>query len=81
MDGDFYKALKSIKSRVLVVPAKGDILVPSFIKDDAKYIKNSEIAEIPTLFGHFGASSAYSKADSLFINSITTSFLSDVVTK
>ncbi len=77
-NGNYMKALKSIKARVLVFPCKGDILVPPFIKEDAKYIKNAQIAEVPTLFGHFGASAIYSQADVLYMNSVARTFLDDV---
>lgn len=77
-EGDFIKALQSIKARVLAFPAKGDILVPPFIKEDARYIKNAQVEEIPTLYGHFGASAIFSKADPLFINTKAKAFLDDV---
>ena len=76
--GDYLKALKSIKARVLVFPCRGDVLVPPFIAQEAQYIKNAQVAEVPTLFGHFGASSAYSKADVLFMDSVARGFLEDV---
>ncbi len=78
LGGDYIKALKSIKARILVFPARGDLLVPSIIKEDAKYIKNAQVSEIPTLFGHFGASAIFSKADVLHINSVARTFLDDV---
>jgi len=78
LNGDYQKALRSIKARVLVLPAKGDVLVPPFIKEDAKYIKNAQVVEIPTFFGHFGASAIFSSADVLNMNSAGRVFLDDV---
>lgn len=77
-NGDYIKALKSIKARVLVLTCKGDLLVPPFLKEDARYIKNAQENEIPTLYGHFGASSIFSKADVLYMNTVIRNFLDDV---
>jgi len=77
-NGDYLKALKSIKARVGAFPAKGDVLLPPFIKEDAKFIKNAQVSEIPTLFGHFGASDIFSRADVLYINTVARTFLDDV---
>ena len=77
-NGDYVKALKSIKARVLAFPCRGDVLVPGFIAEEARWIKNAQVAEIPTLFGHFGASSTFSKADVLFMNTEARDFLDDV---
>lgn len=76
--GDFVKALGSIKARVLALPCQGDILVPPFIEEDARFIRNCEVATIPTQFGHFGATASFSKADVLFMNTRIRTFLDDV---
>ncbi len=71
MDGDLTKALKSIKAKVLVLIAKNDLLVSTEqIQQDALLIRDHRVVEIPTLYGHFGASPIYSPADVDFSNRI-----------
>jgi homoserine O-acetyltransferase len=78
-DGDVIKALKSIKSKVLLLLARNDVLVPTEqVKQDAKYIKDVRLEEIPTMFGHMGASANYSPADVDYSNRIVREFLNDV---
>lgn len=78
-NNDYIKALRSIKAKVLLLPARNDVLVPvDQVKDDAKYIKDVRVAEIPTLYGHMGASNIFSPADVDFCNRIVREFLNDV---
>jgi hypothetical protein len=48
------------------------------VKEDAKYIKDVQVVEIPTMHGHMGASSTYSPGDVDFNNRIVRELLDDV---
>ncbi|MBM4338882.1 MAG: alpha/beta fold hydrolase [Deltaproteobacteria bacterium] len=77
-NGDLVKALKSIKAKTLLLLARNDVLVPiEQVKQDAKYIKDVRVEEIPTMFGHLGASASYSPADVDYCNRIVREFLND----
>ena len=77
--GDYIKALKSIKAKVLLMPGRNDHLVDADqVKEDAKYIKDVRVVEIPTMHGHMGASATYSPADVDFNNKVVREFLDDV---
>jgi homoserine O-acetyltransferase len=78
-NGDYIKALKSIKAKVLLMPGRNDHLVDADqVKEDAKYIKDVRVVEIPTMYGHMGASSTYNPADVDFDNRVVREFLDDV---
>ena len=78
-NGDYVKALKSIKAKVLLMPGRNDHLVDADqVKEDAKYIKDVRVVEIPTMYGHMGASSTYNPADVDFDNRVVREFLDDV---
>jgi homoserine O-acetyltransferase/O-succinyltransferase len=76
-NGDYIKALKSIKAKVLILTGPNDLLVVPEIKEDGKYIKDVRIAEIPSIFGHFAANAAYNPADVDFMNRISKELLDD----
>lgn len=78
-NGDHIKALKSIKAKLLFLLGRNDTLVPADpVKEDAKYIRDVRVVEIPTLHGHMGASATYSPGDVDFDNRIVRGFLDDV---
>jgi homoserine O-acetyltransferase len=76
-NGDYIKALKSIKAKSLILVGPNDLLVTPEMKEDGKYIKDVRILEIPSLFGHFAASSAYNPADVDFMNRVSRELLDD----
>ncbi len=77
--GDTVKALQSIKAKVVFLLGRNDTLVPAGpVREDAKYIRNVRVEEIPTLHGHMGASATYSQGDVDFCNRIVREFLDDV---
>ena len=78
-NGDYIKALKSIKAKMLLMPGRNDHLVDADqVKEDAKYIKDVRVVEIPTMYGHMGASATYSPADVDFNNRVVREFLDEV---
>jgi homoserine O-acetyltransferase len=78
LNGDLIKALRSIKAKTLFLLARNDTLVPTDqVKQDAKYIKDVRVEEIPSMFGHLAASASYSPADVDYCNRIVGEFLND----
>ncbi len=77
--GDTVKALQSVKAKVVFLLGRNDTLVPAGpVREDAKYIRNVRVEEIPTLHGHMGASATYSQGDVDFCNRIVREFLDGV---
>ena len=77
-DGDTIKALQSLKARAILMNAPGDLYNPTIeAADDAKQIPGAQYVVIPSLQGHFAASSAKA-ADVEFMNKTITEFLDRV---
>jgi homoserine O-acetyltransferase/O-succinyltransferase len=77
-NGDTIKALQSIKAKALLMNAPGDLYNPTAeAAEDAKQIPGAQYIVIPSLQGHFAASSAKA-ADVEFMNKHATEFLNAV---
>lgn len=78
-NGDYYRALKSIKAKALLMTAPLDLYNPQEEAiEAAKYIPDARYVEIPSLQGHFAASPAKA-ADVEFMNQAVRELL-DIVT-
>lgn len=78
-NGDYLKALKSIKAKTLIMTGPLDLYNPvEEAIEAAKYIPDARYVQIPTLQGHFAASPAKA-ADVEFMNRVIGDFL-DVIT-
>jgi homoserine O-acetyltransferase/O-succinyltransferase len=76
--GDTVKALGAIKAKAILMNAPDDLYNPtSEAAEDAKHIGGAEYILIPSLQGHFGASSA-KPADVEFMNKTINGFLNRV---
>lgn len=78
-NGDYYKALRSIKAKALLMTGPLDLYNPvEEAVEAAKYIPDARYVQIPTLQGHFAASPAKA-ADVEFMNREARELL-DIVT-
>ena len=67
-DGDFTKALGSIKAEVLYMPSETDMYFHiDALREEAKLIPGVKFRVIPSLWGHI-AGAGFSPEDALFIN-------------
>ncbi|MEZ5121540.1 MAG: alpha/beta fold hydrolase [Solirubrobacterales bacterium] len=74
-DGDHIKALKSIKARVIALPAEKDLYFPPEDEEYAsQYIPNGEVRRIPGVWGHF-AGIGDNPVDSTFIDDVLKELL------
>jgi homoserine O-acetyltransferase len=75
-DGDFEKALRSIRARVLLMPSETDLYFP---KEDAEHeaglLRDAKLVPIPSIWGH-GAGAGRGPGDAEFINRAVADFLS-----
>jgi homoserine O-acetyltransferase/O-succinyltransferase len=70
-DGDFEKALSSIKAKAIVMPAEMDLYFPPEDNEyEVKYMPNAEFRVIKSLWGHFAGGGA---------NPIDTKFIDDAL--
>lgn len=80
-NGDYYKALKSIKAKTILMTAPLDILVPvDEAIEAARYIPNATYIQIPSNQGHFAAT-AKIPADVKFMNENIQAFLAKLPVK
>ena len=74
-DGDFERALGSIKAEVLYMPSETDMYFHiDALTDEAKLIPDVELEIIPSLWGHI-AGAGFSSEDAEFINKKVLKFL------
>lgn len=74
-NGDYAKALQSIKAKTLLMTATLDLLTPVDESEElAKYIKKSKYVKIPSVQGHFAAT-AKIPADVDFMNKQISGFM------
>lgn len=74
-DGDHIKALKSIKARLIALPAEKDLYFPPEDEEYAsQYIPNGEVRRIPGVWGHF-AGIGDNPVDSKFIDDVLKELL------
>lgn len=67
-NGDYKKALKSIKAEVLYMPSETDMYFHiDALKSEAKLIPKVNLRIIPSLWGHI-AGAGFAKEDAVFIN-------------
>jgi len=73
--GDLEKALRSIKARVLLMPASSDLYFRvTDLQNESRFIRDVSLNPIETIWGHPGAAGADPVANR-FINSTITTFL------
>jgi homoserine O-acetyltransferase len=73
--GDYYRALKSIKAKTILLTAPLDILVPADeAVEAAKYIPGAVYVQIPSIEGHFAATAKVPE-DVNFMNTRISEFL------
>jgi homoserine O-acetyltransferase len=66
--GDTEEALRSIRARVLFLPAETDELFPvEEVEYESQFIPDSEVVVIPTIWGHT-AGSGSNQDDRAFLN-------------
>ena len=74
-DGDFENALRSISTRVLLMPASTDLYFRvTDLRNESRFIRDVLLAPIETIWGHAGAAGADPVANR-FIDSTITTFL------
>jgi homoserine O-acetyltransferase/O-succinyltransferase len=70
-DGDFEKALSSIKAKAIVMPAEMDLYFPPEDNEyEVKYMPNAEFRVLKSLWGHFAGGGA---------NPVDTKFIDDAL--
>ncbi|MBF2025738.1 MAG: alpha/beta fold hydrolase [Oscillatoriales cyanobacterium C42_A2020_001] len=68
-DGNFEKALESIKAKAIVMPAEMDLYFPPEDNEyEVKFMPNAELRVIKSVWGHFAGGGA-NQADKQFIDS------------
>jgi homoserine O-acetyltransferase len=73
--GDFEKALRSIKARVLFMPSETDLYFPVADSEfEARLISGARLAVIPSVWGH-GAGAGRGPGDAEFLNRTIKEFL------
>ena len=74
-DGDYERALGSIKARVLYMPCETDMYFHiDALRHEAQFIPDVQFTVIPTLWGHM-AGGGSSPEDAAFINATIKEFL------
>ncbi|MCJ1385452.1 hypothetical protein MMC17_008575 [Xylographa soralifera] len=74
-DGDYTKALKDVKARVLVMPARTDQYFPPEDSEiEVKHLKHGELAVLETIWGHIGGGGA-NNADTEWMDRRIAAFL------
>ncbi len=74
-DGDWIKALRSIKAKLIALPAKKDLyFCPEDEEYASQYIPNGEVRVIPGVWGHF-AGSGDNPVDAAYIDSVAKELL------
>ena len=74
-DGDHIKALRSIRARLIAMPAEKDLYFPPEDEEYAsQYIENGEVRPIPGVWGHF-AGIGDNPVDSAFIDTVLKELL------
>jgi homoserine O-acetyltransferase len=67
-DGDFEKALASIKAKAIVMPGQTDLYFPPEDNEyEVKHMSNAEFRAIPSIWGHFAGGGIHS-VDTAFID-------------
>jgi len=75
--GDFEKALRSIKARVLFMPSETDLYFPvADSEHEARLIPGAKLVPIPSIWGH-GAGAGRGPGDAEFLNRTISGFLKD----
>jgi len=73
--GDFEKALRSIKARVLFMPSETDLYFPVADSEyEARLIPGAKLVPIPSIWGH-GAGAGRGPGDAEFLNRTIADFL------
>ena len=73
--GDFEKALRSIKARVLFMPSQTDLYFPvADSEEEARLIPGARLVPIPSIWGH-GAGAGRGPGDAEFLNRTIANFL------
>jgi homoserine O-acetyltransferase/O-succinyltransferase len=76
-EGDYRKALTTIRARTLVMPCATDLYFPADdAQEEARHISNASVKTIPSVWGHW-AGFGINEADRLFINDAIAELLSD----
>lgn len=74
-DGDFEKALGSIKARVLLMPSETDLYFPvADAESESRLIPGAKLVPIPSIWGH-GAGAGRGPGDADFVNHTIADFL------
>ena len=74
-DGDFEKALRSIKAKALLMPSETDLYFPvADAESESRIIPDAKLLPIPSIWGH-GAGAGRGPGDAEFLNQAITEFL------
>jgi homoserine O-acetyltransferase len=77
VDGDFEKALRSIRARVLLMPSETDLYFPlADAQSEHRVIPNSTLMPIPSIWGHSAGAGA-GPGDAEFLNQSIAKFLAE----
>lgn len=78
LNGDYYKALRKIKAKTILLTPPLDILVPiEGAIEASKYIEDATYIQIPSIHGHFAATAKDPK-DVAFMNKVIRKFLAEL---
>jgi homoserine O-acetyltransferase len=76
-DGDFEKAMGSIRARVLLMPSETDLYFPKEdAEHEAKLLRDAKLVPIPSIWGH-GAGAGRGPGDAEFLNRTIAEFLEE----
>ena len=76
-DGDFEKALRSIRAKVLIMPGETDLYFPVVdAESESRIIPDAKLVVIPSIWGH-GAGAGRGPGDTEFIIREITEFLAE----
>jgi homoserine O-acetyltransferase len=74
-DGDFERALRSIRARVLLMPSETDLYFPKEdAEHEARFLRDAQVVVIPSIWGH-GAGAGRGPGDAEFLNRAIADFL------